>query len=82
MVMSDVTLVVCLGLAVGLGMSLAVTRYIASFLYGVTATDAGTLAAAVIVFGAVAAIAGFLPARGFAGGPNAGAARGIKKRSA
>jgi putative ABC transport system permease protein len=63
MVMRDVTLVVGIGLAVGLGASLAVTRYIASFLYGVTTTDARTLAAAMIFFGAVAAIAGFVPAR-------------------
>jgi putative ABC transport system permease protein len=62
MVMKDVTLVVGIGLAVGLGASLAVTRYIASFLYGVTATDPRTLAAAMIFFGAVAAIAGFVPA--------------------
>jgi putative ABC transport system permease protein len=63
MMMKDVTLVVGIGLAVGLGASLAVTRYIASFLYGVTAMDARTLAGAVIFFGAVAAIAGFVPAR-------------------
>jgi putative ABC transport system permease protein len=63
MVMKDVTLVVGVGLAVGLGASLAVTRYIARFLYGVTATDARTLTAAIIFFGAVAASAGFVPAR-------------------
>jgi ABC-type antimicrobial peptide transport system permease subunit len=63
MVMKDVALVVGVGLALGLGASLAVTRYIASFLYGVTATDARTLAAAVVFFGAVAAVAGHLPAR-------------------
>ena len=63
MAMGDVALVVSIGLAAGLGASLAVTRYIASFLYGVTATDARTLAAAVVFFGAVAAVAGYLPAR-------------------
>jgi predicted permease len=63
MVMRDVALVVGIGLVVGLGASLAATRYIASFLYGVTATDARTLATAVIFFGAVAVIAGYLPAR-------------------
>jgi putative ABC transport system permease protein len=63
MAMGDVALVVGIGLAAGLGASLAVTRYIASFLYGVTATDARTLAAAVILFGAVAAVAGYVPAR-------------------
>jgi predicted permease len=63
MAMGDVALVVSIGLAAGVGASLAVTRYIASFLYGVTATDARTLAAAVILFGAVAAVAGYAPAR-------------------
>jgi len=63
MAMGDVALVVSIGLAAGLGASLAVTRYIASFLYGVTATDARTLAAAALFFGAVAAVAGYLPAR-------------------
>jgi predicted permease len=63
MAMGDVALVVSIGLAAGVGASLAVTRYIASFLYGVTATDARTLAAAVILFGAVAAVAGYIPAR-------------------
>jgi ABC-type lipoprotein release transport system permease subunit len=63
MVMKDVTLVVGVGLALGLGASLAVTRYIASFLYGVTATDPRTLAAAVVFFGAVAAVASYIPAR-------------------
>ena len=43
MVMKDVALVVGVGLALGLGASLAVTRYIASFLYGVTATDPRTI---------------------------------------
>lgn len=39
------------------------TRSIASFLYGVTASDPRTLAAAVTLFAAVAAVAGYLPAR-------------------
>jgi ABC-type antimicrobial peptide transport system permease subunit len=63
MAMGDVALVVAIGLAAGLGASLAATRYIASFLYGVTATDARTLAAAALFFGLVAAVAGYVPAR-------------------
>jgi putative ABC transport system permease protein len=63
MAMGDVALVVSIGLAAGLAASLAATRYIASFLYGVTATDARTLAAAVVFFGVVAAVAGYVPAR-------------------
>jgi len=63
MALGDVALVVGIGLAAGLGASLAVTRYLVSFLWGVTATDARTLAGAALFFGAIAAIAGFVPAR-------------------
>jgi putative ABC transport system permease protein len=63
MALGDVAVVVGLGLAAGLGASLAVTKYVASFLYGVTATDTRTLVSAAVLFGAVAAIAGYLPAR-------------------
>ncbi|MGA3241202.1 MAG: ABC transporter permease [Bryobacteraceae bacterium] len=63
MALADVAVVVGLGLAAGLGASLAVTKYVASFLYGVTATDARTLISALLLFAAVAAIAGYLPAR-------------------
>ena len=63
MALADVAVVVGLGLAAGLGASLAVTKYVASFLYGVTATDARTLVSAALLFAAVAAIAGYIPAR-------------------
>jgi len=63
MALGDVAMVVGLGLAAGLGASLAVTKYVASFLYGVTATDTRTLVSAAVLFAAVAAIAGYLPAR-------------------
>jgi putative ABC transport system permease protein len=63
MALADVAVVVGLGLAAGLGASLAVTKYVASFLYGVTATDTRTLVSAAVLFAAVAAIAGYLPAR-------------------
>jgi ABC-type antimicrobial peptide transport system permease subunit len=63
MALADVAVVVGLGLAAGLGASLAVTKYVASFLYGVTATDTRTLVSAAVLFAAVAAIAGYIPAR-------------------
>jgi ABC-type antimicrobial peptide transport system permease subunit len=63
MVMKDVTLVVGIGLAAGLGASLALTKFIASFLYGVTPNDPRMLAIAVAFFAVVAGIAGFIPAR-------------------
>jgi ABC-type antimicrobial peptide transport system permease subunit len=61
--MGDVAIVVGIGLAAGLGASLAVTKYVASFVYGVTPTDPRVLSFAALLFGLVAALAGYLPAR-------------------
>ena len=51
------------GIGIGLPLALAVTRLTASLLFGLKPTDPKTIAAAVIVMLAVAAIAGYLPAR-------------------
>ena len=51
------------GLAVGILASLGLTRYMASFLFGVTPRDPLTLAAVPILLGAVSALALWLPAR-------------------
>lgn len=50
-------------LALGVGISLAVTRYIASSLFGVTPTDASTYVAVVVLMLAVGLFACYLPAR-------------------
>jgi predicted permease len=50
------------GLAVGMGVALAVTRFIAGFLYGITPTDAATFAAVPAVMLAVGLVAILLPA--------------------
>jgi putative ABC transport system permease protein len=63
MAMSDVAVVVGIGLAAGLGASLLVTKYVASFLYGVTAADPRMLLLAALLFAVVAGLAGFVPAR-------------------
>jgi ABC-type antimicrobial peptide transport system permease subunit len=63
MAMGDVAVVVGIGLVAGLGASLAVTKYVASLLYGVTPTDPRMLFLAALLFAAVAALAGFVPAR-------------------
>ena len=63
MVLGETALVAGAGLALGLGMALAMTRFVASFLYGVRANDPLTLGLAAVVLGAVAAAAGYLPAR-------------------
>jgi putative ABC transport system permease protein len=51
------------GLAVGLAASLALTRFLARFLYGVGARDPWTLTAVVLVLGAAALLASYIPAR-------------------
>jgi ABC-type antimicrobial peptide transport system permease subunit len=51
------------GLALGLAASLALTRLLATFLYGTATTDALTFVTVCIVMVAVALLAGFVPAR-------------------
>lgn len=51
------------GLAVGVILSLAAARLLRALLFGVTATDPVTYAAVCIVFGGVAVVACYLPAR-------------------
>ncbi len=52
-----------IGLVIGLALSLALTRWMASLLYGVSATDALTFAGVSLVLAGVALFAGYLPAR-------------------
>jgi predicted permease len=54
---------VAAGLATGLLLAFAATRLVAGFLYGVGATDPLTFAGVPLLLGAVAALAGYLPAR-------------------
>jgi putative ABC transport system permease protein len=63
MVLREVAILVGIGLAIGLCVSLATTRFVASFLYGIKSNDATTLSLAAAVLALVAAIAGYLPAR-------------------
>jgi putative ABC transport system permease protein len=56
-----------LGIGVGLVAAFALTRTIASFLYGVSPTDPATAVAVAVVLLIVAALAAFLPARRAAG---------------
>ena len=50
------------GLAIGAGLSVALTRALQGMLYGVQATDVATYGSAVLVVGAVAVLAAALPA--------------------
>jgi putative ABC transport system permease protein len=63
MVMRQGTVMTMAGLALGLGGAMFATRYLASLLYGIGASDPLTLASAAITLGAVALAACYLPAR-------------------
>jgi predicted permease len=52
-----------LGLAIGLAASLASTRLMESFLYGVTPVDFATYAGIILILGSVCALACWIPAR-------------------
>jgi ABC-type antimicrobial peptide transport system permease subunit len=51
------------GLGVGLAGAAALTRLLASLLYGVSARDPATYAAVAVFLGAIALLATYLPAR-------------------
>jgi predicted permease len=63
LVMGESMTLVIIGIVVGVAAALAASRLVASLLYGLAPTDVATLAAAMVVLGAVSAIAGYLPAR-------------------
>jgi ABC-type antimicrobial peptide transport system permease subunit len=63
MILRDVTLLVAAGLAIGLPATWALGRYVESQLFGITAADPATTAAAAAVLASVAALAGLIPAR-------------------
>lgn len=52
-----------LGIVLGLGAAVFLTRFLASMLYGVSPTDPATFMGVALVLGAVALIASYLPAR-------------------
>jgi predicted permease len=62
MVMSEVALVVVLGLVGGTALALASTRLVATLLYGVTPSDPATIVGSAAVLAAAALVAGFIPA--------------------
>ena len=63
MVLGEVAGMVLAGVLVGVGLSLGVTRLVASFLYGMKPTDPATLGAAALVLVLVGLAAAALPAR-------------------
>ena len=63
MVLRETLLLALAGLSIGIPCALVAARFISSMLYGVESHDAVTLAAVSLILLAVAALAGFLPAR-------------------
>jgi ABC-type antimicrobial peptide transport system permease subunit len=63
MVMRETTVVVAVGIAIGVPVAVALTRLVSSKLYGLNATDPLTITLASLVLAAVAMLAGYLPAR-------------------
>jgi ABC-type antimicrobial peptide transport system permease subunit len=63
MVLTESLMTVAAGIAIGVPVALAAARMISSRLFGISATDPLTIAAATLLLTAVAALAGFLPAR-------------------
>jgi predicted permease len=63
LVMREVLVLVAIGIAIGVPAALLSSRLVASMLFGLSATDAASLLAAVAVMLAIAALAGYLPAR-------------------
>jgi ABC-type antimicrobial peptide transport system permease subunit len=63
LVMRESMMLVALGVGIGLVAALAAGRLVASLLYGLAATDAGTILTAIAALVAVSALAGYLPAR-------------------
>jgi putative ABC transport system permease protein len=62
-ILREACVLVAAGLLIGLSATLAATRFIKSFLYGVTSSDPMTLAIAAGLLATVAIIAGYIPAR-------------------
>jgi ABC-type antimicrobial peptide transport system permease subunit len=61
-VLSRVTTLVGIGVVIGSSVSAWASTFVASLLYGLEPRDPATFAAAVLILGAVAAAAGWLPA--------------------
>ena len=63
LVLHEGLLLIGIGLAVGIPLSLAGSRMLHSFLFGLKGTDPVSLAMVIALLGVVGAIAGFIPAR-------------------
>jgi FtsX-like permease family/MacB-like periplasmic core domain len=62
-VMRETLTVVGVGVVIGVAVALASSRFVAAFVFGLTATDPLSIAGSAVVLMVVAAFAGYLPAR-------------------
>ena len=63
LVLAQVIRLAALGMAIGLAGALGLTRMLRGLLFGVTPTDPTTFAGVAVLLGAVALLAGYVPAR-------------------
>ncbi len=63
LVLRQALILAALGIAIGLTVAFALTRFLSSLLFGVSATDLFTFVATPALLGTVALLAGYLPAR-------------------
>ena len=63
MVIRQSIVLITFGIAIGLAGAYALTRFMSSLLYGVSATDAGTFIILPLLLGSIALLASYLPAR-------------------
>ena len=81
MVLGEVAFLIGIGLMAGLAVALALTRFITSFLYGLMPNDPLIFTFAAALLAAVAAFAGYLPARrGFTPGSYGGSEGRVRAR--
>ena len=62
LVLTRVTVLVAIGVAVGAGVSVWASKFVATLLYGLEPSDPTTLAGGATVLAVIGAIAGWLPA--------------------
>jgi len=63
MIFREVAMLIAIGVAVGAGLTLACSKAASSLLFGLKAHDPLTLLLAVVILGAIAFVASFIPAR-------------------
>jgi putative ABC transport system permease protein len=63
LILRDGILLVAIGAIIGVPIAISLTRFVASFLYGLTARDPATIVFSTLLLALVTALASFLPAR-------------------